>query len=567
MAERYTDGGDSSQSRSEFLELTQFVESTFSSLKLDDDAKKSFVKMVADRLERRNYSAHTIVIRKGDTADTMCFIYRGSAAVYLDNPPEQLSSPGKIKSLARATHVMTSSQDFAPSVVEEAAPATLGMTKPVAVLEEKTYFGEAALIGADSEPVASGNTPTKAPVRNACVYARTDLDVYLLTQNALRECMKAHPVLRGFFHSERLAKEAENAKKAALRERAVKIISATFFLQICGNCATLTARPNMLLALVGNDAAAAAALQSVISSCGSVLEFIFGPCLGRLSDQYGRLPFLLIGPIGSLVCDGLVALHPSWATVVLGKVISGMTVTSFVTMSRGSLADVVQGEAMALANSKMAVYSGLGIIISPWIAARFLSDRMAYLFSACCSVINGLVLMLAFRETLPLSDRKPVNWLACNPFSFVKLFTHSKTMTMLVLAVGFQSLGEIRFAFDIGMIIWRSVHGLSSSRTGDFSALLGFGYVPSPSNISRQQHPYGEGIFAPDQWFSKVRIADTRSMEQVIAGQVGLTTIKKLGQKGHTTWCNLINFIANALWSVDTGQRGTIASQVIMSMV
>jgi|EP01043_Picozoa_sp_COSAG02_P013833 hypothetical protein len=56
-------------------------------------------------------------------------------------------------------------------------------------------------------------------------------------------------------------------------------------------------------------------------------------------------------------------------------------------------------------------------------------------------------------------------------------------------------------------------------------------------------------------------------MEQVVAGQVGLVTIKKLGQKGHTTWSNLVNIISNLLWSLDTGQRGTIVSQIIMSMV
>ena len=32
------------------------------------------------------------------------------------------------------------------------------------------------------------------------------------------------------------------------------------------------------------------------------------------------------GPFGSLICDGLVFLYPSKWTVVIGKVISGMTV-------------------------------------------------------------------------------------------------------------------------------------------------------------------------------------------------------------------------------------------------
>ena len=70
-------------------------------------------------------------------------------------------------------------------------------------------------------------------------------------------------------------------------------------------------------------------------------------------------------------------------------------------------------------------------------------------------------------------ERKPINWLACNPFSFIKLFTYSRTMTTLVLAIGFQSIGEPRFAIDICSTIWRAVHNVPTQRMGNLPAVFG----------------------------------------------------------------------------------------------
>ena len=62
--------------------------------------------MVAARLEQRSYSAGEVVVRKGDKADTMCFIYKGSAGVYLENPVEELSSPRTRKRASASSHAM-----------------------------------------------------------------------------------------------------------------------------------------------------------------------------------------------------------------------------------------------------------------------------------------------------------------------------------------------------------------------------------------------------------------------------------------------------------------------------
>eukprot|EP01052_Picozoa_sp_SAG31_P004589 SAG31_NODE_191_length_20809_cov_64.613761_11_plen_68_part_00 len=49
----------------------------------------------------------------------------------------------------------------------------------------------------------------------------------------------------------------------------------------------------------------------------------------------------------------------------------------------------------------MQVWSGLGIIVSPWVVGRFLNDRLAYGLSMAFAVVNGTMLLTLFKETLP----------------------------------------------------------------------------------------------------------------------------------------------------------------------
>ena len=205
------------------------------------------------------------------------------------------------------------------------------------------------------------------------------------------------------------------------------LLIISFALACMANSATSAARADFVLSFSGGDAGAASRLMGLMASSTSVLEFCFGPCLGRMSDRFGRLAFILLGPLGLLVCDGLVSLAPVKWVVIVGQVIKGMTLTSFVTILRGSLSDVRQGQALAMANSRMvirtndlglgawgddltkhpyvqAMYSGASIIIGPLFTARLLSNlRLHYGFSAILAAVNIAMLLTKYKETLPQS--------------------------------------------------------------------------------------------------------------------------------------------------------------------
>ena len=266
-------------------------------------------------------------------------------------------------------------------------------------------------------------------------------------------------------------------------------------------------RSNLVLSFNNNDAAAAARVIGAMTTAGSMVDFLFGPMLGRLSDRYGRRLFLLLGPFGAFFCDGLVFLFPTQSVLIAGKIVTTVTLTGFVTILRGALNDVVQGEAYAVANSGMAMWTGTAQCVVPLVVSRFFTYRAAYGVSALFAGLNSLYLLTSFRETLSPGERVPVNWMLCNPLSFLKLFTHSRTLSLLAMAVFFQTLGEVRFTMDIAILVWRQIHGWAPQRVGNLTALAGIFFI--------------------------------------IAGKLGVLTIRRFGQLGHTHLSNLMNIVAN----------------------
>jgi MFS family permease len=204
------------------------------------------------------------------------------------------------------------------------------------------------------------------------------------------------------------ADEKDLARMA--RERTMQeVYGRCLLLQVVSSCATINARPNLVLQHCNNDSAAAATMLGMMASSGGMLEFILNPLIGRLSDKYGRFIFIMLGPLGNCVLDGLIAANPSSPTLlVAGRVISGMTMTAFVTILRAAVSDVLEGSALAAAHSQSALYSGLGIIGGPWLASRLGTDRAAYGLSSVVAGLNGLYLLSSFQETLPADQRKEV---------------------------------------------------------------------------------------------------------------------------------------------------------------
>jgi MFS transporter, DHA1 family, tetracycline resistance protein len=133
----------------------------------------------------------------------------------------------------------------------------------------------------------------------------------------------------------------------------------------------------------------------------SVMQLIFAPVLGRLSDKYGRRPILLISLLGT--CLGFLILGFATTLVMLfiGRIIDGISGGNIST-AQAYIADVTTKENRARGMGLIGAAFGLGFVFGPAIGG-ILSRwgiNVPFLFAGGLAFANAIVLYFTLPETV-----------------------------------------------------------------------------------------------------------------------------------------------------------------------
>jgi MFS family permease len=119
-----------------------------------------------------------------------------------------------------------------------------------------------------------------------------------------------------------------------------------------------------LLPFYAEHLGASASVVGLLISSYAFCQLIAGPILGRLSDQMGRKPLLIVSQMGTLVGFLILAFSNTLWLVFLSRIIDGATAGNL-SLAQAYIADVTEPENRAKSFGVIGVAFGIGFLIGP----------------------------------------------------------------------------------------------------------------------------------------------------------------------------------------------------------
>ncbi|HEX6225261.1 MAG TPA: TCR/Tet family MFS transporter [Chryseolinea sp.] len=222
----------------------------------------------------------------------------------------------------------------------------------------------------------------------------------------------------------------------ANKNAALGFIFVTLLIDVIGFGIIIPVVPNLISELGHVSIPEAAAYGGWLIAAFSLMQFIFSPVLGNLSDQYGRRPVLLISLFGFGVDYLLTSFAPTIAWLFAGRIIAGIMGASFTTAS-AYIADVSTPENRAQNFGMIGAAFGLGFIIGPALGGVIANYglRAPFIAAAVLTFINWLYGYFVVPESLKVENRRKFDWKRANPLGSLKFFLQYRVILGLVASI------------------------------------------------------------------------------------------------------------------------------------
>src|SRR3954469_4412112 len=143
----------------------------------------------------------------------------------------------------------------------------------------------------------------------------------------------------------------------------------------------------------------------------SIMQFVFIPVWGKLSDRIGRRPVLLWSIAATAVGMALLGLAPSLLLLLAARAFSGIA-TANIAVAQAYVADVTPPEHRARGMGIIGIAFGLGFILGPFVGgelSRFpvlgREGTLPAFVAAGLAVINFVLALRTLPESLPPERR------------------------------------------------------------------------------------------------------------------------------------------------------------------
>jgi multidrug resistance protein len=224
----------------------------------------------------------------------------------------------------------------------------------------------------------------------------------------------------------------------AARRGSLGVIFLTVFLDLLGFGIVIPILPLYAEKLHARDVE-----TGILLAVYSVMQLIFSPIWGRLSDRAGRRPILLLSIFGSAGSQLGYALAPSFWWLVVARAFAGVCGAN-ITAAQAYIADVTDEKSRAAGMGMLGAAMGLGFVFGPAVGG-FLSHKsttLPFFVAAGLAAVNFVSAVVILREPRAAGERtraRSLTWAG-----LVRVTSTPRLLTLLllyfVITFGFANL-------------------------------------------------------------------------------------------------------------------------------
>lgn len=247
---------------------------------------------------------------------------------------------------------------------------------------------------------------------------------------------------------------------------AIVFIMLTVMIDAMGIGLMIPVMPDLIREVNGGDLGQAALWGGVLATTFAVMQFLFGPVMGGLSDRFGRRPVLLVS-LGVMAADYVVmALAGSIWLLLLGRVVGGITAATQSTAT-AYMADISTPTERTRNFGLVGAAFGFGFVLGP-VMGGLLAEygtRAPFWAAALLGTGNLMLGYVVLRETVKPADRRPFNWRRANPLGAVR---------QLGKLPGVRNLLLVYFLYQVAFSVYPSIWSyFGQERFGWTPAIIG----------------------------------------------------------------------------------------------
>jgi MFS transporter, DHA1 family, tetracycline resistance protein len=220
------------------------------------------------------------------------------------------------------------------------------------------------------------------------------------------------------------------------RNAALGFIFITILVDVIGLGIIIPVVPKLIEQLTGEGISEASRYGGWLVFCFAIMQFLFSPVLGGLSDKFGRRPVLLLSLLGLGLDYILHAYAPSITWLFIGRLIAGIMGAS-ITTATAYIADISTPEKRAQNFGLIGAAFGLGFIIGPVIGG--LSTKwganVPFLVAAALTLLNLLYGYFVLPESLLKENRRKFEWKRANPIGSLKHLRKYPVVSGLIVSL------------------------------------------------------------------------------------------------------------------------------------